>query len=50
VLRTFVAAPKSAESLEQNVAFATEEFELDALDRKRSSSTPVFGLDDQTCA
>jgi transitional endoplasmic reticulum ATPase len=34
VLRTFVAAPKSAESLEQNVAFATEEFELDALDQE----------------
>jgi hypothetical protein len=34
MLRTFVAAPKSAESLEQNVAFATKEFELDALDQE----------------
>ena len=32
-------APKSAESLEQNVAFATEEFELDALDLRRSAKS-----------
>jgi hypothetical protein len=33
-LRTFAVAPKSGENLEQNIAYATEEFELDALDRE----------------
>ena len=33
-LRTFATAPKSDENLEQNVEFATEEFELEPLDRE----------------